>query len=103
MNEINHALLILSELEDEWYHPPTTYIGVKKMQFELLSYQRWALAEIKKVIRVNWDTHPMDTLDWFIHSLDKKACETTSPQVNYVFSIAIDVAREVLDTLRAAL
>lgn len=103
IKEVDYAILIITELENEWYKPPTAYYTVKKTMFEMQSYQRWAMAEIKKAIREHWDSHPIDTMEYFVYSMDKKACETSSPEMNFICSIACDVGREVLDTLRAAL
>lgn len=102
MTEVEHAIFIIQELEDEWYAKPGAYASMKKSHFELLSYSKWAFSEIKRFLRNHSMMHPVSALELFMYQMDKKACETTEEKINYIFSIACDVARDVLDVLHDA-
>lgn len=102
MNEIHHALLIINELKEEWYTQPSSY-KINKKYFELLSYQRWVINEIKIELLNHQKEHPIDILEKMLYNFDKHSCETTSEDVNYIFSIACDVIRDVLDVFKASL
>lgn len=99
MNEVSYALLVVSEIRDEWYKPPRTY-HMKKDTFDFLSYQRWALGEIEAYITEHQDQHPIDSVEEFRYEMDCWAARTNSERVNYICNIACDVAIDVLDVLK---
>ena len=100
MTELEHAIFIINELEDEWYPKPGKYKSMKKSHFELLSYQKSALSEIRLFLKQRPTTDPTTSLELFMFRMDKKACETTSAKMNYICNIASDVAMDVMDVLR---
>ncbi len=102
MNEIHHALLIIKEIKEEWYYLPKTYT-MKNSYFEMLSYQRCILEEIKMELLSHQKEHPIDVLENMFYKFNKHACETNSEKVNYIYSIGCDVIQDVLDVFKASI
>lgn len=98
LKEVDYAIMVLDEMREEWYQKPTNYY-IKKIEFQQMSYRRWAIREIQTVIRKNKDRHPLDVLEEFAYLMGKQACETTSAEANFIFLTAQDVARDVIDIL----
>ena len=98
IKEVNYAVMIIEELKDEWYKKPSTW-KMKKSSFEEMSYQRYALDEIKTYILQNQDMHPIDCLYEFRHQLNEKAATTMGAEANFVYLIIADVCRDVCDIL----
>lgn len=101
MTEQHHALLILQEMKSDWYKPPESY-NMRKEQFQLLSYQNWAMDELILQIQQNIMCHPYDVVEEFHYNMVSHSVETDSPTVSYMFSIAADVALDVLDVFHAS-
>lgn len=102
--DTQRALLILKEIKDEWYTNPvsskTKMPNMKKCLFDLFSYQRWAIDEIRREILENENKHPIEVLEDFKYKMSYAACRANSMDSNMIFSIAYDVAIDVLDILK---
>lgn len=103
MNEINQAILLIREIKDEWYQKPNDFYHTKKEMFEIRSYQRWALDEMERCLSENKYEHPIDVIEKFRYDMDFASTETNSATANYIFSIAVDMAMDFLDVLKASM
>lgn len=82
------------------YEEPTFYFRRKK-HFKSQTYLVWACHELIDLIENNWDEAPVKLLEYFIdevHTFSRINHSEDNP-----FEVALSVARDVLDTLRAAM
>lgn len=97
--DVQYALLIINELEEEWYKPPEEYFHRKKIDFEYQSYKHSAIEEIKRYLLEHKNDSPFESIDDFRHMTDTIACNTGNEKTNFRFSVYCEVATDVLDVL----
>lgn len=91
----NEKALLL--IENYLYHLKRPRIKWKKERFILSSYSIWATEELLLYIK-NHDYNPiMDNVNRFIKIMDEYACLNIS--TSYIFSVASDTAKDILDML----
>lgn len=96
----NYALSAIDKLINDYYSPPTSYYGQKKINFLIKSYEYSAINEIKKYIKENNKTEDIiGLLDDFRYKMDCFACESSNGDASFMFSVYYDVATDVLDYL----
>lgn len=82
------------------YEEPTFYFRRKK-RFKSQTYLVWACHELIDLIENNWDEDPVELLEYFINEVEGFSVRTRFD--DNPFEVALSVARNVLDTLRAAM
>lgn len=97
--ETRYILMLIDEMIEEWYKPPTVYYNRKKEDFQYQSYKRSAMEELKIYLITHSNEDPFDTIRDFRYQMDCFACEAKSGNANFMFSIYYDVATDVLDVL----
>ena len=83
------------------YEEPTFYFRRKK-HFKSQTYLVWACHELIDLIRYNQDEDPVYLLEYFIDEVQTFSSRRNRSE-NNPFEVALYVARNVLDTLRAAM
>lgn len=86
----------LWEIMDECYEPPNTY-DVSKAVFAQQSYARWAVGEVIRYIEKRPEMEVCMLIEEFRNKMDDAACKAKTPEKNFMFSVAYDVATDVLD------
>ena len=86
----------------DWYKEPSTYYGVTKQEFLLSSYKTWALHELRVYVLQHPKDDPITCIENFRHMVDGYACDSKTPDANFMFSVSYDVATDVLDMLLIA-
>lgn len=71
----------------------------RKSRFDQLSYSRWAAKEILRYVKKHRDLKAIDAIEDFISMIDRFSNINTD--TNYVFSIARDVAEDILEIFLA--
>ena len=73
-----------------------------KHEFRKRSYGRWAAEEILKSIQHHPDISPMEVVEEFVRRTDEfSGIEHDERNDSFIFSVAHDVATDILDILRA--
>lgn len=94
---MEHILSVVLEIKEEWYKPPSTYFGIKRIEFEHQSYARSAVMELYFYLISHINEDPIKAVEDFRHMADCFACEAKNDKINFMFSIYCDVASDVLD------
>lgn len=94
----DYVLPMLQEYVSRYLKEPRR--GLPLGYFEQRSYQRWAADEIIKSISESKFTPPVTIVENFIRKTNSFSCESSKNSV--IFSIAHDVAMDILDLLIAA-
>lgn len=97
------ALLLIDDLQNEWYKPPTSYYNQKIINFEFQSYKYSAINEIKLYLKKHENKDPISAAEEFRYKMDCFASETKNGNANFMFSIYYDVATDVLDVLLSSI
>lgn len=71
----------------------------KKQVFLQETYSRWAAEEILKCIRENETTPPITVVEEFKDRMDHYSL--MNPNSSYIFSVAYDIAMDILDIFLA--
>lgn len=100
--DINRVLFLLKELREEWYKKPSSY-RMKRVNFDLSSYQQAAFKEMEVYIISNMNIDPIEAIENFRYETDCYACSAKTPTANFMFSVYCEMAENVLDVLRAML
>lgn len=73
-----------------------------KYEFSKRSYERWAAKEILERIRRRPDISPLQIVEEHVRMTDKfSGIEHDERNDSFIFSVAHDVATDILDILRA--
>lgn len=91
----NEKALLL--IENYLYHLKKPRIKWKKERFILSSYSIWATEELITYIKKHDFLPVTDNVSNFIRLMDEYAC--MNMDTSYVFSIASDTAKDILDML----
>ena len=90
----DYILSAIREYADEWLKEPRWHLP--KGHFEQRSYQKWAVNEVIKYIRESETVSPIEAVEKFVYKMN-----ALSRKKNVIFSIAYDVATDILDFLIA--
>lgn len=93
------ALFIIDELLNEWFPPPTSYMA-KNVIFRMMSYQNWAVKELRDYVYQHKKDSIMDTIEDFREKLAAGASRAKNSEVNFIFCTAYDAVSCILDVLR---
>lgn len=96
--KLKKALKIIDRMRKESYQSPKTY-WMDSTKFAYRSYQKWALDEIRLYLLIRSDQNPIERIEDFRYQMDVAATRATTDSCNFMFSIAYDVASDVLDVL----
>lgn len=93
------AISVIEEYMFDLFEPGRNW---PKYEFRKRSYGRWAAEEILKSIKRHPDISPMQTVEEFVRATDKfSGIEHDERNDSFIFSVAHDVATDILDILRA--
>lgn len=93
----DYILSVIREFADECLKEPQYRLS--RGCFEQRSYQRWAVDEILKNIEESKFTPPVLVVEDFIRKMDDFSCK--NKKAGIIFSVARDVAIDILDVLIA--
>lgn len=96
MNEI--AIQAIESYIHELKDPQRNY---KKSRFEQATYSKWAAIEVLGYVKHRRDISAIQAVEEFIHKMDKYAC--SNGRNSYIFSVAYDIAMDILDLLICSL
>lgn len=77
------------------YTIPETKRSSNKYQFNQCSFSKWATDELYLYIKKRPETPALISIEEFIKKMDEYACLNIN--VSYIFSIAHDIAEDILD------
>lgn len=60
-------------------------------------YSKWAIKEIFRYLDENRHLEIIESLENFRYMADNYACKKEDPQISFMFSVAKDVATDILD------
>lgn len=78
--------------EEQWVEPSGNW---PKYWFDKNSYSRWAASEVLYLLRTGGDRKPSAIVEAFYNKMDLYS--TYNKETGYIFSIARDAARDLLD------
>lgn len=79
------------------YIQPKSYSNKDLADFKFCSYANWALDELYMFIFLRKEENLIDVIEDFRMMVDDFACNATSGDANFMFSVAYDVATDILD------
>lgn len=91
---------IIEDLRIHSHYGPTTW-KMKQEVFQYESYAKWALDEIRLYLMTHMNSRKpiYQIMEEFRYLMDSYACQSKSPETNFMFSVAYDVVTEVLDEM----
>ena len=93
---------VISVIEDYMFDLFDPGRNWPKYEFRKRSYERWAAEEILKSIQRHQDIPPMKVVKEFVRRTDEfSGIEHDERNDSFIFSVAHDVATDILDILRA--
>ena len=97
--KINKAIIIIDDYIKEFYKKPKYRKETDILDYKRKRYANWAAITIRTHIDLNRDWEPICALEDIRHTFDEIACEAKCSEDNFRFSIAYDVASDLLDQL----
>lgn len=97
--KINKAIILVDNHIREFYGKPSIYIGKDSLKFREKSYQNWAALELRKRLDKYRSHDPIELVEDFRHDMSDLACYAKTSKDNFMFSVAYDVATDILDML----
>lgn len=96
----NRVISVIEEyMFDHLFEPERDW---PKYEFHKRSYGRWAAEEILKNIQHHQDISPIEVVEEFVRKADEfSGIEHDERNDSFIFSVAHDVATDILDILRA--
>lgn len=91
----------IQAIEDYIHELHTPRISMVKNMFNQRVYSRWAANEVLGYVKFRKDIPPVQAVEEFMSKMDKFAC--SNPKNSYIFSVAYDVAADILDLLICSL
>lgn len=79
------------------YSEPKTYYDKKGGEFMFESYRNWAFKELMEYLAKNRSYGYQPATEKFRETMDEFACAAKTPEADFMFSTAYDVATDVLD------
>lgn len=70
-----------------------------KQRFVQLSYSRYAAEELYYYVEKHDDISPIQAVEQFSKLMDEYSCSVKNKEMSFVFSVAYDIAVDVLDIL----
>ena len=95
---LRKALTIVEQMRNELYKSPEIY-QINSVQFAFQSYRKWAMDELRLYLLIRSDQNPIERIEEFRYQMDIAATSAKTDSCNFMFSIAYDVASDVLDVL----
>lgn len=92
------VLKIIDRMQKELYRSPESY-RINSAQFMFQSYKKWALNELLLYLLIRRDENPIERVEEFRYQMDVAATSATTDDRNFMFSVAYDVASDILDIL----
>lgn len=89
--------LPVRDLDSKRYRPQK--IPWKRCNFDQKSYSRWAVKEVLRYVQEHPDKSPVSVIEEFVNLMDRYAC--ASRKNSYIFSVAYDIAVDILDVFLA--
>ena len=71
----------------------------QRSQFKQSSYSIWAANEIMKYVKEHKSMPTIDAIEDFIRKMDEYSC--MNPDSSFIFSVAHDIAEDILDIFLA--
>lgn len=93
----DYILSVIREYADECLKEPR--YRLPRGCFEQRSYQKWAVDEILKSIERSKFIPPIMVVENFIRKMDDFSCR--NKKTSFIFSVAHDMAEDILDVLIA--
>lgn len=93
----DYILSVIKDYADEYLKVPQRRLS--RGDFEQRSYQRWAVDEILRAIEKSNSAPPIVAVEDFIRKMDEFSCK--NHRTSIIFSVAYDVATDILDLLIA--
>lgn len=85
---------------DTMFPPPKSYYGMKRVEFNQVSYAHSGAKELKKfLLEYSKTMNYIEIIEDFRWTMDTFACEAKTQSASFMFSVYCDVAVEVLDLL----
>lgn len=95
----NRVISVIEEYMFDLFEPGRNW---PKYEFRKRSYGRWAAEEILKSIHHRQDISPMQVVEEFFRRTEEfSGIEHDERNDSFIFSVAHDVATDILDILRA--
>lgn len=94
----DYIFFLLDEMEREDYTPPSSYY-MRDDVFMYQSHRHWAIKEIKLYFEERIDQDPLYLIENFRRMVDYYSCKTKVKELDIMYSVAYDVATDVLDVL----
>jgi hypothetical protein len=99
---LTKAVKTIDEMIDQFYKAPETY-KMDRTRFMYQAYANWAIIDIKIDVLRHLNESPIETVEKYRDKMNDYSCETKISDLNFAFSIAYDVATDVLDCLLTVL
>lgn len=93
----DYILSVIREYADEYLREPRRHLP--KGCFEKRSYQLWTIEELLKHTEEYGEASPIEAVMEFVHRMDRFSRK--KGKAGFIFSIAHDVAGDILDMLLA--
>lgn len=74
-------------------------IPIKRKYFDQKSYSNWAANEVLLYVQKHSDMSPIEAIEEFAKKVDRYSVK--NPNTSYIFSVAYDVAMDILDVFIA--
>lgn len=95
----SRVIAVIEEYMFDLFEPGKNW---PKYEFRKRSYGRWVAEEILKSIQSHPDISPIQTVEEFVLLTNEfSGIEHDERNDSFIFSVAYDVAKDILDILRA--
>lgn len=74
-------------------------IPIKRKYFDQKSYSNWAAHEVLLYVQNHSDMSPIEAIEEFAKKVDRYSVK--NPNTSYIFSVAYDIAMDILDIFLA--
>lgn len=96
---MNKALKLIGYHNRKYYKRPFKEYGMDKDLYKEREYKYQAANDILNYLNNHRDWEPLNAIEEFRYTMDTLATATKSSKKNYMFSVAYDVATDILDML----
>ena len=97
--KINKAIVLVDKHIAKHYKKPTRYYGMDRVKFQQQSYAHSAAIELRDYLDKHRTHEPIGLVEEFRYAMDNFACASKTSKQNFMFSVAYDVATDILDML----
>lgn len=95
----NKALILIDKYSRKFYRKPIRDNSVSRDVYNQRVFGNWAAMEIRDYIDKHRDWDPLMAVEEFRYAMDNFASSSTKSKNNFMFSVACDVATDILDML----